>query len=598
MGTIIESCRKCSQNKEENEKEEYRTNTLPSPILETKKIENELDDKYSKGKITIITQEDSPNNSEKDKIRKEFLFQSQFHKDPFEYYEIIKEISPDKKIVNFINNPNVPLRLMKIIDRSDIGDSEYKKKLFLDEIKNLQLLDNPNIEKILEIFVHKNNFFLICDYNDEHNKFLTKIKNCGIDESGIKKIMDKILNSVDFLHQSEIFNIELKLDDLTIIEMTLKSQKKRILKKKNPDVADNQSNNQIIRKTYDIKLLDLGYLNINYNSTDINSLKYYSPEIIEQIENNDLKKDFTDTDDKSDEWSCGIIMYYLACGQFPFEGESEEEIMKKIKENSPDFSSSKFDDISDSCKDLICKLLEKDKNKRLRCKDCFIHPFFTGEAFTKEEEKVEIDKEILKDLLSIQKPKSKFHELMIAYMCFHFLDKEEEAKIKDIFNYIDQDHNNIISEEDIINAFIKNDIQYTDKDIEKILYVFDYDKNNLIQYQEFLRVLCNKDNLFNENNLEATFNAIDTDNNKFIDGKDIQEFIPHDEKTMNKVEKEFMEPFGMKSDDKITYKQFREIIVNDKTFAEVNNFKSRLEKIRMKGLLDLAQKENEKKDEE
>ena len=103
--------------------------------------------------------------------------------------------------------------------------------------------------------------------------------------------------------------------------------------------------------------------------------------------------------------------------------------------------------------------------------------------------------------------------------------------------------------------------------------------------------------MFNENNLKATFDAIDTDNNNLIDAKDIQEFIPHDEETMNKIEKEFMEPFGMKADNKIIYTQFREIIIKDKTFDEVNNYKSRIEKIReQKKVFELEQKENEKED--
>ena len=593
MGTLIENCYKCSKNEENDE-----DNSVPSPIIKPKTIETKIGDSHCEGIITINKQESS-NINQNDKNSKEFIFQSQFHRDPFDSYKIINEISPNIKLVNYVSNP-IKINLMKIIDRSDIANNNYKKELFLEEIEKLQLLDHPNLDKILEIFIQENNFYLICDYNEDNNNIIGKIKNCGIEESSINKIMEQILKVVLFLHDKEIFNIELKLEDLTIIEMTLQSTKKRILKKGTGSNINKEDNNVKKRKTYDVKLLDLGYLNFNYNPTDLNYLKYYSPEIIGQIEKNDLNKksELFEENYKTDEWACGIIMYYLACGEFPFDGESKEEIIKKIKESSLDFSSPKFGDISDSCKDLISKLLEKDKNKRIKSGDCLDHPFFTGETFIKiEEEKEEIDKEILKDLLSIRKPKSKFHELIIAYLCYHFLDKNEELKLKEIFNYIDQDHNNIISEEDIKNAFNKNNIKYTDEDINNILNVFDYDNNKLIQYQEFLRVLCNKDNLFNENNLKATFDAIDTDNNNLIDAKDIQEFIPHDEETMNKIEKEFMEPFGMKADNKIIYTQFREIIIKDKTFDEVNNYKSRIEKIReQKKVFELEQKENEKED--
>ena len=74
----------------------------------------------------------------------------------------------------------------------------------------------------------------------------------------------------------------------------------------------------------------------------------------------------------------------------------------------------------------------------------------------------------------------------------------------------------------------------------------------------------------------------------------IQKFVPNDEGIKNKIEKEFMEPFGMKNEDKMIYSQFCEIIINNKTYAEVNNFKSRYQKVKiMKEQLENKNEENE-----
>ena len=278
-------------------------------------------------------------------------------------------------------------------------------------------------------------------------------------------------------------------------------------------------------------------------------------------------------------------MYYLITGEFPFKGKDGKELFSNIRNVELNFPSPKFDYISKTCKDLIIKLLEKDKNKRINIKECLEHPFFKEDNMKKEEEKKlndkieqkeeEIDKELLNNLKFVTKPRSKFHELINRYLCFNFLDKTEEKKLSELFKYIDQDHNNIISQFDIENAFNKNNIEYTDEDIKKILNVFDYDQNTLIQYQEFLRVLCDKEDLFKEENLKRVFDVIDTDNNQYINGKDFQEFIPNDEGTKQKIEKEFMEAFGMKGDDKMIYDQFCEIIKKGKIYSEVNNFKSK-----------------------
>ena len=241
-------------------------------------------------------------------------------------------------------------------------------------------------------------------------------------------------------------------------------------------------------------------------------------------------------------------------------------------------------------------MLEKDKNKRINCKECFNHPFMKEKKIKKEDSEMSIEHiDLLKNLLNIKKPKSKFHELIIAYLSYNFINKEEEKKLESLFKYIDKDSNNIISEEDIKDAFTKNNIEFTEEQINNILYVFDYDKNNLIQYQEFLRVLCDKEDLFKEENMRSVFNAIDDDKDEYISADDLKKFIPNTEGIKNKIEEEFMAPFGMAPNDKMIFTQFCEIIQKDKTYPEVNKTKSKVQRIKqIKKLI----KRNKDKDKE
>ena len=618
MGTTMKNCLNCH-------KEEVK---VPNNSLKTlsRKVQTKIVDKYCSGTITIEEQEDLPikrKTTQKPLKQSICLYTNQFHSNPNKFYKISNDISEKQKVVELLSNSSIN-RFMTIIERGKYLNDKTKEKYFLDAIKDLQVLDHPSICKIYELYIYDNNYYLISNYNGDNN-ILKKIKNEGTpEESTIKLIMSHIINSLIYLHEKDIYNIGLKLDSLILFEMVLKGTKKQLKKgKKSKDYNKENSkdysreyskessseinkefdskntsgeittNSKNSKRKVDIKISVIDYLKFSYDISDLNSIKYYSPEIIEQIEQNNLDKYnisqdndiYSEEEDTKDEWSLGVILYYLITGEFPFEGNTKEEIFKKIKNDEIDYSSSKFNSVSEECKYFLSKLLEKDKNKRMRSPECYEHPFLilpTDLSVKTVSEEVYYDH--LKILLTIKKPRTKFHEIVIAYLCYNFISKTEEKRLRDLFKYIDRDHNNSISVENIKEAFQKNYVEYTEEQIKNILYVFDYDNNEYIQYQEFLRVLCDKEDLFKEENLKSAFKVIDSDNSNTITFEDVEKFVTHDEDNKNIIKEEFMEPFGMKPDDTMSFEQFYEIIKEDKIFSELNNddnnFKSKINKIK------------------
>lgn len=69
---------------------------------------------------------------------------------------------------------------------------------------------------------------------------------------------------------------------------------------------------------------------------------YIAPEV--------LKKKYGS---KCDIWSCGVIAYIVLCGVPPFNGDSEKEIIQKVKEGRVSFSSPVWKGISQEAKDFI-----------------------------------------------------------------------------------------------------------------------------------------------------------------------------------------------------------------------------------------------------
>ena len=84
---------------------------------------------------------------------------------------------------------------------------------------------------------------------------------------------------------------------------------------------------------------------------------------------------------KADLWSIGINIYLLYFGKFPYEGNNANEIMDKINKNP----FARIDEIvEDDLKDLVRKLLRKEKDKRIDWKGYFEHKFFSREKKEKK----------------------------------------------------------------------------------------------------------------------------------------------------------------------------------------------------------------------
>lgn len=85
------------------------------------------------------------------------------------------------------------------------------------------------------------------------------------------------------------------------------------------------------------------------------TISFMSPEIV-------LEKP---SDFKTDIWSLGVILYALICSRAPFCAAEREEMVRQITSEEVDFSDSVWSTVTDSCKDLIHQMLDKDQKKRI-----------------------------------------------------------------------------------------------------------------------------------------------------------------------------------------------------------------------------------------
>ena len=585
MGEIVDSCKQhvhcCNEDedkKENSETDEYSENSSDEGSQQDE--ESHQDEEDNNRNLDI------PNDIINMKVKLNDLVM-EHQTSPWIYYKKLLTLGSGTygtvKKVCLIKN-QLTIRAMKIISKENIMEGVDNSKL-IDEITILKKLDHPNIMKIYECFVDKDNFYIISDFCDQGD-LLGKLEKLGkMNEIVVKFIMDQVFNAVAYLHSKNVLHGDIKLENILLY--TASKNKGRRFTSINMDINHLIDLQKEINKSqtftkrsknyvndmlnYEVKLIDFGCSKYFANkkkhkrlSGIIGSTLYCSPEVVDDL-----------YDEKCDEWSCGVLMYMLLCGEPPFQGNSEEEIFEKIKKCDYNFKPAEFKDVSDNCKDLIRKLLEPKKRKRIKASEALRHPFFTtffnpNKAMTQNK-----DLNILKNLINYKKGISKFHETIFAFLCNNFISIDEEKKLRAVFRYVDKEEQNLINKKNLKLALNEININISEDEYNNIFKQLDGNQNDIVEYQEFLRATCDKNTLLTEENLKNTFLALSGGEEKeFITANDIKKFIFHDSNIQEKIFNEYLEQFGMKIDDKINFEQFYDMIKNDTKLNEKENDKN------------------------
>jgi serine/threonine protein kinase len=80
-----------------------------------------------------------------------------------------------------------------------------------------------------------------------------------------------------------------------------------------------------------------------------------------------------------DLWACGVVLYIMLCGRFPFWGKTDIEYMKSLNQG-PCMVGDGWSEVSDAGKGFLKQLLQLDPKRRLTADEALAHPWVTGES--------------------------------------------------------------------------------------------------------------------------------------------------------------------------------------------------------------------------
>ena len=504
----------------------------------------------------------------------------QLGKDSLDNYEKISLLGKGSySSVYKVRNKNTNLfRAMKVIQKNFQKDNDE----ILREINILKNMDHPNVMKIYEFLEDEKNYYLIQEFCDEGD-LETALENKKIYcEFLVRFIMYQVFLAINYLHSNNIVHQDIKKRNISIIKLggekenenkkLIKTKKSDSLKrlnsekilyfnplKKEDDIFIKINENKEIQEEFttkkliknlskkakeylyelsrrSIKVIDFGEAIFmpqkkKYIDDIAGTLNYLSPELIKGQMIKEL-----------DEWACGVLMYYLLSGKFPFDGKTQEEIFDNIENQELNLNIPELKNISDECKDLISLLLERDVNKRIKAKDALGHNFFKigikmkkiiGGMENKQAEK------LLNSWIKLQESNKQtnsgmFRKSVLAYMALNFVEKEEEQKMKNLFYKLSGGNKNyLITKENFAKTIKQVSNNYTDEEINNLFNKLDENKSGIIEYEELIRGLSDKEKLLNEKNMKQAFNFFDQDKNGTITWPEISNVIFKNKKMTN-----------------------------------------------------------------
>jgi serine/threonine protein kinase len=126
----------------------------------------------------------------------------------------------------------------------------------------------------------------------------------------------------------------------------------------------------------DIKISDFGLSRVvgeqSFMQTLCGTPLYLAPEVLTNSQTDGYGR-------AVDMWSIGVILYVMLCGYAPFDDSQPHAILEHVKKAEFDFPEREWASVSQSAKDLICRLMHVDPAERITAPQALQHAWLLGQ---------------------------------------------------------------------------------------------------------------------------------------------------------------------------------------------------------------------------
>ncbi|XP_059384364.1 calcium/calmodulin-dependent protein kinase type 1D-like isoform X3 [Carassius carassius] len=257
-----------------------------------------------------------------------------------------------------------------------------------NEIAVLRKIKHDNVVCLEDFYESRTHYYLVMQLVSGGELFDRILDRGMYSEADASLVIRQVLEAVSYLHKNGIVHRDLKPENLLYYS---------------PDESS-----KIMVSDFGLsKMEEKGIM-----STACGTPGYVAPEVLAQ-------KPYSKAIDC---WSIGVITYILLCGYPPFYEETETRLFSKIMKAQYEFDSPFWDDISESAKDFIRNMMQKNPKMRYDTEQALRHPWIIGKTARSQDIYHSVSEQIQKNFA-----KSKWKQAFNATVAIHHMKKLQQA---------------------------------------------------------------------------------------------------------------------------------------------------------------------------
>jgi len=206
-----------------------------------------------------------------------------------------------------------------------------------------------------------------------------------------------------------------------------------------------------------------------------------------------------------DLWSAGVIMYVLLSGAPPFFGETDQEVLAKVKQGHLNFNSRDWKGISDDAKDLVRMLVKMDPKDRLNAEQALNHSWIQNCA--PQASNVSLPTNFVPKLRNFR-CRSKFAKAVLHVIASQ-LNEIQIKSLRETFLSLDGNGDGLLTLSELKEGLSQAGLTELPQDLKEIMEGIDADGSGVIDYTEFLAATIEKRQYIQEDVCWTAFRVFD-----------------------------------------------------------------------------------------